>query len=54
MGLTYMLSLQCSRNCPLIVVVLHWMAKFRHVGHNRCFQYWISHFCIETRNFALF
>ena len=52
MGLSYLLSLQCTTNCPLIVAVLHWIAKFRHIRHNWCFQYWISHFCIETRNFA--
>ena len=31
MGLTYLLSSQCTRYWPLIVVFLHGVAKFRHI-----------------------
>ena len=49
MRLTYLLSLQCTRNCPLIVVVLHWIVKFRHMWHNWCFQYCISIFALRHK-----
>ena len=31
MGLAYLLSSQCTTYCPLIVVFLHGVAKFRHI-----------------------
>ena len=31
MGLTYLLSSQCTRYCPLILVFLHGVAKLRHI-----------------------
>ena len=33
MRLTYLLSLQCTEQCPLIVVFLHSVAKYHHIWH---------------------
>ena len=38
MGLTYLLSSQCTRYRSLIVVFFHGVVKFRHILHIWCFQ----------------